>query len=71
VEAESLSSATEGDDIRRIWREVHAGRTRLLYVTPERYGQVTSFKEHLASLYRENKIRAFIIDEGGSCGCSF
>ena len=64
IAAESLSSATPGEEVGRIWRDVHSGHTKMLYVTPERYGQVPSFKDHLISLHRENKIRAFVIDEG-------
>ena len=64
IAAEALSSATPGEEVGRIWRDVHSGHTKMLYVTPERYGQVPSFKEHLASLHREGKIRAFVIDEG-------
>ena len=64
VHAEALTSATEPDEARRIWDDVFNDKTRLLYITPERFKASTALNNKLRSLYERGKLSTFVIDEG-------
>lgn len=62
--ARALTSATEMEDVRRVWDEVFAGQTRLLYITPERFKASAALGNKLQSLHNRGALSAFVIDEG-------
>ncbi|MDR3231189.1 MAG: DNA helicase RecQ [Synergistaceae bacterium] len=58
VQAAALHSAMEWEDVRSVLSAVRRGRTTLLYVAPERFGNA-AFREFFATL----DLRLFVIDE--------
>jgi superfamily II DNA helicase RecQ len=64
VPAEALTSATEMDEVRRIWDDVFANQTRLLYITPERFKASPALTSKLKSLLDRGQLKTFVIDEG-------
>src|SRR5688572_5812579 len=58
VAAARLDSSVESDDARRIYRELHAGTLKLLYVAPERLGS-----ERFLQLLRGLRLSMMAVDE--------
>ncbi len=62
VAAAFLNSSLEADAAREVYRKVHRGELKLLYVAPERL-MTEGFLELLESLQQDNGIGLFAIDE--------
>jgi bloom syndrome protein len=63
VRAAEMTSATDFEDSRRSWQDAHAGTLKLLYTTPERFGQVPGFMRLLEGLSDGGLLDRFVIDE--------
>lgn len=64
IPAVALTSATDAEEVPRIWAKVFSGETRMLYITPERFAASTTLTAKLTSLYNQGRLTAFVIDEG-------
>ena len=62
VSAAFLNSSLDAEAAREVFRQLHRGELKLLYVAPERL-MTEGFLELLEGLYRDNAIALFAIDE--------
>jgi ATP-dependent DNA helicase RecQ len=62
VSAAFLNSSLDADTAREVYRQIHRGELKLLYVAPERL-MTEGFLELLEGLQQENGIGLFAIDE--------
>jgi len=62
VSAAFLNSSLDGEAAREVYRQIHRGELKLLYVAPERL-MTEGFLELLEQLQQENGIGLFAIDE--------
>jgi ATP-dependent DNA helicase RecQ len=60
--AEMLNSALDGDEQRRVLRELEAGFNGLLYVAPERFF-ASSFQNVMGKLSGRGQVKLFAVDE--------
>lgn len=63
IPAAKLDSSVDTEKYRQVYKNCMDGNIRLLYVCPERLARSNSFIKMLQDLYKQNKLRAFIIDE--------
>ncbi len=62
IRANFLNSSQDGDEARRVWRQVYDGSLQLLYVSPERL-LLDGFLDMLDGLAERNQLALFAIDE--------
>ena len=63
VPAATLNSATSSEDNPKIWRDVHQGFLKLLYITPEKFHRSAGLLRLLHDVEAKGKLQAFVIDE--------
>lgn len=63
INAKQLAGVQLPEEVAEIYQALRSNEIRLLYVTPEKLMQNEQFRAVLDEVYRNNRIRRFVIDE--------